>query len=178
MLNILNLSLQSHIRGCVNLTLIPSAVYQAKSICGFGNHGNYNTTRIYHSKGSSVFNMAPNNNLTAVLMKTNDLRLENRPIPEPKDDQVLLRMGAVGICGSDVHYLTHGRIGDFIVNAPMVIGHEAAGVVSKCGKNVKHLKPGKIVLCISYHRSKYFLKLERIGRIPKNFMKRGRSRAN
>lgn len=51
-------------------------------------------------------------------------------------------MASVGICGSDVHYWTNGRIGDFIVKAPMIIGHEAAGVVTKCGKNVKHLKPG------------------------------------
>jgi len=81
-------------------------------------------------------------NLTAILYKTGDLRLENRPIPEPKDHEVLLRMSAVGICGSDVHYLVKGRIGDFIVKAPMVLGHEAAGVVEKCGKNVKNLKPG------------------------------------
>ena len=40
-------------------------------------------------------------------------------------------MDSVGICGSDVHYWTHGAIGDFIVKAPMVIGHEAAGIVEK-----------------------------------------------
>lgn len=40
-------------------------------------------------------------------------------------------MDSVGICGSDVHYLTHGRIGDFIVTKPMIIGHEAAGTVAK-----------------------------------------------
>ena len=51
-------------------------------------------------------------------------------------------MSAVGICGSDVHYLVNGAIGDFIVKAPMVLGHEAAGVVSKLGKNVTHLKVG------------------------------------
>jgi D-arabinose 1-dehydrogenase-like Zn-dependent alcohol dehydrogenase len=51
-------------------------------------------------------------------------------------------MGSVGICGSDVHYLVNGAIGDFIVKAPMVIGHEAAGTVYKVGKNVKHLKKG------------------------------------
>jgi len=52
-------------------------------------------------------------------------------------------MSAVGICGSDVSYLVKGAIGDFVVKAPMVLGHEAAGVVSKLGKNVKHLKVGK-----------------------------------
>lgn len=81
-------------------------------------------------------------NLTAVLHGINDLRLEQRPIPQPDDDQVLLRMEVVGICGSDVHYLVNGRIGPFIVEKPMVIGHEASGTVVKVGANVKHLKPG------------------------------------
>ncbi|KAK7074574.1 hypothetical protein SK128_026859 [Halocaridina rubra] len=81
-------------------------------------------------------------NLSAVLYAKNDLRLENRPIPEPGPNEVLLRMAQVGICGSDVSYLTKGFIGDFVVKAPMVLGHEAAGVVAKCGANVKHLKPG------------------------------------
>lgn len=48
-------------------------------------------------------------------------------------------MDCVGICGSDVHYLVHGRIGDFIVKDKMIIGHEASGVVKKLGKNVKNL---------------------------------------
>lgn len=51
-------------------------------------------------------------------------------------------MDCVGICGSDVHYLVHGRIGDFIMKAPMIIGHEASGVVHKLGKNVKSLAVG------------------------------------
>lgn len=49
-------------------------------------------------------------------------------------------MACVGICGSDVHYLVNGRIGDFVVRKPMIIGHEASGVVVKLGKNVKNLK--------------------------------------
>lgn len=51
-------------------------------------------------------------------------------------------MDSVGICGSDVHYLTHGRIGHFILEKPMIIGHESAGVVAKVGKNVKNLVAG------------------------------------
>lgn len=54
--------------------------------------------------------------------------------------EVLLQMGCVGICGSDVHYLVNGRIGDFVVREPMIIGHESSGVVVKLGKNVKNLK--------------------------------------
>uniref|UniRef100_A0A2M4AIE4 Sorbitol dehydrogenase n=1 Tax=Anopheles triannulatus TaxID=58253 RepID=A0A2M4AIE4_9DIPT len=81
-------------------------------------------------------------NLTAVLYGIEDLRLEQRPIPVPKDDEVLLAMDSVGICGSDVHYLVAGRIGDFIVKKPMIVGHEAAGIVAKLGANVKSLKVG------------------------------------
>ncbi|KAH8334699.1 hypothetical protein KR074_003987 [Drosophila pseudoananassae] len=81
-------------------------------------------------------------NLTAVLYGIEDLRLEQRPIPEIADDEVLLAMDSVGICGSDVHYLANGRIGDFVLTKPMVIGHEAAGVVAKLGKKVTNLKVG------------------------------------
>lgn len=58
----------------------------------------------------------------------------------PRD--VRIRMARVGICGSDVHYYKHGRIGPFVVNQPMVLGHEASGVVVEVGQEVKHLKPG------------------------------------
>jgi L-iditol 2-dehydrogenase len=71
-----------------------------------------------------------------------DLRIEERPIPEPGPGDVLVGMRSVGICGSDVHYLTHGRIGNFVVEAPMVIGHESAGVVEAVGPGVTDLKPG------------------------------------
>merc|ERR1712212_1374033 len=97
------------------------------------------TSGIFHT----ISKMAPNNeNLTVTLYKVNDLRVELKPIPEPKDDEVLLKMDSVGICGSDVHYWMKGAIGDFVVKAPMIIGHEGAGVVQCCGKNVKTLKPG------------------------------------
>ncbi|XP_055314913.1 sorbitol dehydrogenase-like isoform X5 [Sitodiplosis mosellana] len=81
-------------------------------------------------------------NLTAILYGIEDIRLEQRPIPNIKDDQVLLRMDSIGICGSDVHYLVHGRIGEFILQKPMVMGHESSGVVHKVGKSVTHLKVG------------------------------------
>ena len=55
-----------------------------------------------------------------------------------------MEMQEVGICGSDVHYWTHGRIGDFIVKAPMILGHEASGIVSKVGEGVTNLKIGKL----------------------------------
>ncbi|GAB1868173.1 Sorbitol dehydrogenase [Camponotus japonicus] len=81
-------------------------------------------------------------NLTAILYAVNDLRLENTSIEEPEDNEVLIEMGCVGICGSDVHYFVNGRIGDFILKKPMIIGHESSGTVAKLGKNVKNLKVG------------------------------------
>lgn len=63
-------------------------------------------------------------------------------------------MQDVGICGSDVHYWQHGRIGDFVVKAPMVLGHEASGVISKVGEGVSNLKVGKysaVVFSVIYN---------------------------
>lgn len=81
-------------------------------------------------------------NLSLVLHAQGDLRLENRPIPEPGPKDVVLQMHSVGICGSDVHYWQHGRIGDFVLTKPMVLGHEASGRVVKVGSAVTHLKVG------------------------------------
>ena len=57
-------------------------------------------------------------------------------------DDVLIKVHTVGICGSDVHYYTHGKIGSYIVKEPMVLGHEASGTIIETGKNVKTLKSG------------------------------------
>ena len=51
-------------------------------------------------------------------------------------------MKSVGICGSDVHYWTHGRIGDFVLKAPMIMGHESSGEVIGVGEGVANLKIG------------------------------------
>lgn len=81
-------------------------------------------------------------NLAAVLHGVGDLRLEKRPTPEPGPDEALVAIQRVGVCGSDVHYWEHGRIGSFVVRAPLVLGHEAAGVVEDVGAGVTDLKPG------------------------------------
>jgi D-xylulose reductase len=62
-------------------------------------------------------------------------------------DDVKIQIHSVGICGSDVHYYQYGKIGSFIVNKPMVLGHEASGNVIQVGKNVTHLTIGDRV-CI------------------------------
>lgn len=78
-----------------------------------------------------------------VLTEAGKIAIEDREFDErPGDDDVQIKIHSVGICGSDVHYYQHGRIGPFVVKAPMVPGHEASGVVLATGKNVTHLKPG------------------------------------
>ncbi|KAK6052844.1 GroES-like protein [Cooperia oncophora] len=75
-------------------------------------------------------------NLSAVLYGVDDIRLEQRDIPTPADNQLLIRVHTVGICGSDVHYWTHGAIGNFVVKEPMVLGHETSGTVAGVGRSV------------------------------------------
>ncbi|TEB35636.1 xylitol dehydrogenase [Coprinellus micaceus] len=81
-------------------------------------------------------------NPSFVLKGIDDVVYEERPIPEVTGDEVLVNVKRTGICGSDVHYLVEGRIGDFVVKAPMVLGHESSGIVTKVGPKVKHLKVG------------------------------------
>ncbi|HML21369.1 MAG TPA: NAD(P)-dependent alcohol dehydrogenase [Aggregatilinea sp.] len=78
-----------------------------------------------------------------MLEKAKELSLRDIEIPEtlgPHD--VRIKLHTVGVCGSDVHYYETGRIGPFVVEAPMVLGHEAAGTIIEIGSEVKHLKVG------------------------------------
>jgi L-iditol 2-dehydrogenase len=72
-------------------------------------------------------------NRAAVLHAAGDLRVEDRPVPEPGPREVLVEVAAVGVCGSDVHYYEHGRIGSYVVHDPMVLGHESSGRVVELG---------------------------------------------
>lgn len=78
-----------------------------------------------------------------VLEKKGELSLRDIDLPlEVGADDVKIAIHTVGVCGSDVHYYTHGAIGSFVVREPMVLGHEAAGVVTAVGANVKNLRVG------------------------------------
>jgi len=78
----------------------------------------------------------------AVMNGIGKMGYTERPIPNPKDDEVLVKLEYVGICGSDLHYYETGAIGPYVVEPPFVLGHEPGGVVVEVGKNVKHLKVG------------------------------------
>jgi D-xylulose reductase len=78
-----------------------------------------------------------------VLEKVRELRLRDIELPtELGPDDVKIAMRCVGVCGSDVHFYEYGNIGPFVVRAPMVLGHEGAGVVVAVGRKVTNLKPG------------------------------------
>nr|CAG34729.1 xylitol dehydrogenase [Blastobotrys adeninivorans] len=82
-------------------------------------------------------------NPSFVLKKPLELGFEERPVPvitDPRD--VKIQVKKTGICGSDVHFWQHGRIGDYVVEKPMVLGHESSGVVVEVGSEVTSLKVG------------------------------------
>lgn len=79
---------------------------------------------------------------TAVMNGIGKIGFEEREIPRPKADEVLVKLEYVGICGSDLHYYETGAIGDYVVEPPFVLGHEPGGVVVEVGANVQHLKVG------------------------------------
>jgi L-iditol 2-dehydrogenase len=81
----------------------------------------------------------------SVLRGVRDLAVEERPDPVPGSHEVLVRITSVGVCGSDVHYYEHGRIGSFAVEAPLVLGHEPSGVVVALGDEVSGLDVGQRV---------------------------------
>lgn len=70
----------------------------------------------------------------AVMTDIMETELVEKDIPGIKDDEVLVKVEYVGVCGSDLHYYEQGRIGDVRVQFPFILGHEAAGEVVKLGK--------------------------------------------
>jgi L-iditol 2-dehydrogenase len=86
-------------------------------------------------------------NRAAVLYAPGDLRVEDRAIPEPGPREVLVEIAAVGVCGSDIHYYEHGRIGPFVVRDPMILGHESSGRVVALGPGTsKHAVGDRVTL--------------------------------
>ena len=78
----------------------------------------------------------------AVMEAIGKIKMEERDIPKAKDNEVLVKLEYVGICGSDLHYYETGAIVYFVVEPPFVLGHEPGGTVVEVGKDVKHLKVG------------------------------------
>lgn len=86
-------------------------------------------------------------NQAAIMYGVHDIRVEEIPVPEPGPKEVLVEIRAVGVCGSDVHYYEHGRIGPFVVRQPLILGHESSGVIVKLGSQVtKHSAGERVAL--------------------------------
>ncbi|WP_319532913.1 NAD(P)-dependent alcohol dehydrogenase [uncultured Cohaesibacter sp.] len=78
-----------------------------------------------------------------VLEKKDELSIRDIDLPTVTGpDDVKIAIHTVGVCGSDVHYYTHGAIGDYIVREPMVLGHEGSGTVVEVGENITNFKVG------------------------------------
>lgn len=81
-------------------------------------------------------------NRAAYMTGINKMEIRDIEIPKLKEKDVLIKLEYVGICGSDVHYLEHGKIGDFVVNGDFILGHECSGTVVEIGSGVQNLKVG------------------------------------
>jgi L-iditol 2-dehydrogenase len=78
----------------------------------------------------------------SVLSASQTITVEERDVPVPAPHEVLVEIKSVGICGSDIHYFEHGRIGSFIVDGPLILGHEASGRVVAVGEGITDIAPG------------------------------------
>jgi L-iditol 2-dehydrogenase len=81
----------------------------------------------------------------AVLVGTGRIEVEERVVPAPASGDVLIRVSSVGVCGSDTHYYREGRIGSFVVDGPLVLGHEAAGTIVGVGESIDPARIGQRV---------------------------------
>ena len=87
----------------------------------------------------------------SVMTGVGTLQIEDRPVPTPGPHEVLVEVAAVGVCGSDVHYYRHGRIGDFVVEQPMILGHELSGRISAVVDQVDPTRVGQRVAVEPQH---------------------------
>ncbi|PYG87109.1 L-iditol 2-dehydrogenase [Ruminiclostridium sufflavum DSM 19573] len=81
-------------------------------------------------------------NRAAYMTGLNKIEIRDIDMPKLREKDVLVKLEYVGICGSDVHYLENGKIGDFVVDGDFILGHECAGTIIETGKDVQNLKVG------------------------------------
>lgn len=77
----------------------------------------------------------------SVLVAPHRIDLRERPVPTPRPDEVLVQVTAVGVCGSDVHFYRDGHLGEWVVEEPLVLGHECGGTIVAVGSGVD---PGRV----------------------------------
>src|SRR6202162_3168606 len=81
--------------------------------------------------------------IACLIRGAQDSQIESRSAPHPSAGEVIVRFGAGGICGSDLHYYHEGRVGNFELREPMVLGHEVAGEIVEIGEGVTKVRPGQ-----------------------------------
>ena len=79
------------------------------------------------------------------LIREGEVEVREIAVPTLEADEVLVRVAAVGVCGSDVHYFQHGKIGPYVVDQPMILGHELSGTIEAVGSAVDKSRIGKRV---------------------------------
>lgn len=99
-------------------------------------------TTIQQSGSTRSLSDIPQTMKAALMTEPHQISIVELPVPAIKPDEVLVKVMAVGICGSDLHYYEHGRIGTYVVEKPIILGHECAGIVAACGENVTRFNPG------------------------------------
>jgi len=88
-----------------------------------------------------------------VLIRAGHVEMQERRVPTPAPDEVLVKVTAVGVCGSDVHFFHEGRLGDWVVEEPLVLGHESGGVIVAVGSDVSPERIGERVSIEPQHPS-------------------------
>ncbi|GAB3632356.1 NAD(P)-dependent alcohol dehydrogenase [Microbacterium shaanxiense] len=88
-----------------------------------------------------------------VLIRAGHVEMQERRVPTPSPDEVLVKVTAVGVCGSDVHFFHEGRLGDWVVEEPLVLGHESGGVIVAVGSDVSPERIGERVSIEPQHPS-------------------------
>ncbi|HEY5011994.1 MAG TPA: NAD(P)-dependent alcohol dehydrogenase, partial [Acidimicrobiia bacterium] len=81
----------------------------------------------------------------SVLVKRGTLVVEERPVPAVDADQVLVKVASVGVCGSDVHFYKEGSLGSWVLDKPLVLGHESGGTIVAVGSSVDPARVGQRV---------------------------------
>lgn len=94
---------------------------------------------------SRAVDTVPSTMLANVLAEAGKMVMEERRVPTCDPDQVLIRVAAVGVCGSDVHYFREGRLGDFVVDSSLVLGHELSGTIVAVGSDLDPTRVGQRV---------------------------------
>lgn len=97
--------------------------------------------------------MIPATMRSSVLVRAGEIEIQERPVPAPRADEVLVRVTAVGVCGSDVHFYKDGHLGDWVVTEPLVLGHESGGTIVAVGSAMDPARIGQRVSIEPQHPS-------------------------